>query len=156
MAINIMDEISLVLSKAFPKVNIYTDDQEAGFKRPAFAVYIPNLYSNKQLVGRTMRNYLVIIKYYPPKAKAGDSFADEGRSQSYQMLEDWEDFMFDNPFDFLVWNRRATITNDNTLNIKFNAKFRALRVPDEGEEDFEYMKYLRKEVRIRYGKRKGS
>lgn len=152
MAINIMDEISLVLSKAFPDVRIYTDDQEAGFRRPAFAVYIPNLYSNKQLFKRTMRNYLVIIKYYPPKAKAGDSFGDMGRSQSYQMLEDWEEFMCDDPFDFLVWNRRATITNDNTVNIKFNAKFRIVQRPDDDDDKFAYMKYLRKDVRIRYGR----
>lgn len=155
MAINLMDEISLALAKTFPGVKVYTDNQEAGFKRPAFAIYIPNMYANKHLFGRTMRNYLVTIKYYPVKAEVGGSRANEERSQCYQMLEDWELAMdSEHPmFDFPVTNRRATITDyDNTLNIKFNARFRVLYKEDE-DTKAPYMQSLEKKVNIRYGRR---
>lgn len=153
--INIMDEVTRALADYFPEINIYNNNQEAGFKRPAFAVYIPNLYSNRQLAGHTMRNYLVIIKYFPPKdIPAGSNVGRMERSSNVDMMEQWEAFMETKPFGFLVWNRRNTITDsDDTLNIKFNAKFRVVSVPDEEDKDWELMQSLKQEVYVRNGRR---
>lgn len=154
MAINILDEVVAALVTKF-KLPVYDSNVEAGFERPCFAVYIPNLYSNPELFKHTRRNYLVIIKYYPKKAVVGDIHGDDERAQCVSMLEQSEMWLdYDKPFDFPITNRRSTITDyDQTLNIKFNAKFRVKYEADEGEEP-DYMRILKQRVFIKYGKEK--
>lgn len=145
-----------MLHSYFPDISIYKDNQEGGFSRPAFAVYVPNNYTNYQLFSHALKKTMVIIKFYPEKVTAGSSSSDDLRSQAYLMGEALEDIFMDKPLPDHVGNVRWTVTDyDQTLNFKFNISYRVKRVPDE-DEPTDYMRTLKRMVYIKNGNRKNN
>lgn len=143
---NILNNVTKVLKSYFPDITIYTDHQEANFKRPCFFVSIQRGSQRAELFKHATRDRLFIIEFYPSEPKVGGGSPSQ-ITQCVEMNEALDDVMLDKPFTFLPIKPNGRILdNQDKLVYMFNFQYRVVRVPDPEEDNNIKMQKLYKEV----------
>lgn len=146
--IEILNNVTKVLHTYFPKVTIYTDHQEANFKRPCFFVTIQRSSQRAEFFKHATRNSLFIIEFYPNDEKIGSALPQSEITQCVAMNEALDDMILDKPFSFLpIKPNGRVLDNQNKLVYMFNFQYRVVRTstPEEDNNNIK-MKILYKDV----------
>lgn len=73
---SIIDLLALTLEKAYPGVNIYTEQVGGGFQRPAFFIWQNGQQEQPEVGRRFLRKHDLTVSYFPPEPLTAEIYED--------------------------------------------------------------------------------
>ncbi|WP_334328440.1 phage tail terminator family protein [Companilactobacillus sp. HBUAS59699] len=120
MKVSIIDLIGNELSKLFPNIPIYRENQKGGFKEPSFFVEKIITNVNPELFDIQSRSYSYQLVYFPKldEPKTDIEIVEEILLDNFTQLTDYA----------VIRNRDFKQSDDNTLLLTFNIQIRAHKI----------------------------